>query len=69
MSIKMLRMKQVLELTGLSRPGLYKLMLKRRFPRPIKIAARAVAWPEDEVIAWKKAMVAERDARYGVQSA
>lgn len=47
-----LRLPAVKDATGLSRSGLYALMDKGEFPRPIRIGQRAVAWPESAVIAW-----------------
>ena len=37
------------EITGLSRSSIYDLMSKGHFPKPIKISARAVAWPESAI--------------------
>lgn len=42
---KLLRLRDVLAQTGLSRSSLYRLMQAGRFPRPINIAGtRMVAW-------------------------
>ena len=38
------------EITGLSRSTIYDLMAKGEFPRPVKLTAKAVAWPESAVI-------------------
>ncbi len=38
--------------TGLSKSGLYKLVLEGRFPAPRRVGARAVAWRADDVDAW-----------------
>jgi prophage regulatory protein len=40
------------EITGLSRSSIYDLMSKGHFPKPIKISARAVAWPESAISKW-----------------
>lgn len=48
----MLRLPTVLNKTGLSRSSLYQLMKYRKFPTPVKIGVRSVAWVEDEVNAW-----------------
>ncbi len=40
------------EITGLSRSTIYDLMLKGDFPRPIKLTAKAVAWPESAISKW-----------------
>ena len=49
---KHLRRKAVEELTGLSRSTIYDLMSKKRFPRPVKLTDKAVAWPESKILEW-----------------
>jgi prophage regulatory protein len=57
-SHKMLRMKQLIEQTGLSRSTLYEMMdVKSKrydptFPRGIKLTEATVCWLESEVNAW-----------------
>ncbi len=48
----LLRVRSVTEQTGLSRSSLYKEISTGDFPKPVKITAKAVAWPSDEVDAW-----------------
>ena len=52
MATRLLRLPAVLERTGLGRSALYDLMAAGRFPRPLQIGARAVAWREDEIEEW-----------------
>ena len=52
MATRLLRLPAVLERTGLGRSALYNLMAAGRFPRPLQIGARAVAWREDEIEEW-----------------
>jgi prophage regulatory protein len=49
---RLLRRKEVEELTGLSRSGLYRLMEEGRFPRPLKVGRASVRWRLSEVRAW-----------------
>ncbi len=51
-SVVMLRLREVTRVTGLARSTIYKLIREGRFPRPVKLAARAVAWRSDVVNAW-----------------
>jgi prophage regulatory protein len=51
-SLKILRLPQVCEVTGLCRSMIYQLEADRRFPQRIKISTRAVGWLEKEVTAW-----------------
>lgn len=39
-------------ITGLSRSTIYALMDQGKFPRPVRLSARAVAWPESKIQAW-----------------
>lgn len=47
-----LRRKAVEDLTGLSRSTIYEQMANGRFPRPVKLTGKAVAWPESQIVAW-----------------
>jgi prophage regulatory protein len=51
-SLKILRLPQVCEVTGLCRSMIYEMEADRRFPQRIKIGTRAVGWLEKEVNAW-----------------
>jgi prophage regulatory protein len=52
---KYLRVKQVVERTGLSRPTIYNMMNAGTFPNKTALGVRAVAWLESEIIHWMKA--------------
>jgi len=60
-SDRLLRLPAVQELTGLARATIYKAVVQRSFPKPVKLG-RASAWPEAEVRAWIEARKAERSA-------
>ncbi len=62
--MRLIRLKNVLGRTGLSRTVLYVLMSKGQFPRPTKLypGARATGWLEEEIDAYVKDRIAERDA-------
>jgi prophage regulatory protein len=51
-SLKILRLPQVCELTGLCRSMIYQLEADLRFPQRVKIGVRAVGWLDNEVNAW-----------------
>jgi prophage regulatory protein len=60
-SLHILRMKQLIERTNLSRATLYSLMgTDPGFPGKIKLTLRSVGWLESEVDAWIAARVASR---------
>ena len=48
----LLRRPQVESMTGLKRSSLYALIQCGQFPKPIKLSARAVAWPLQAVEGW-----------------
>ncbi|ATH77118.1 AlpA family transcriptional regulator [Halomonas sp. 141] len=52
MSNRLIRIKDVMDRTGLARSTVYKYISLGQFPQPIKLGTRAVAWVEREVEAW-----------------
>ena len=52
MSTKVLRLRAVREITGLSRSSIYAAIARGEFPRQVSLGARAVGWIEAEVLAW-----------------
>lgn len=66
---KYLRIKQVCELTGLSRATIYAMEKKGDFPSKKALGPRAVAWLESEIAAWmetrKTAVKSGREATPG----
>lgn len=53
---RMLRRKEVEQITGRSRSSIYADIENGTFPKPVKIGARAIAWPESVIREW----IAER---------
>ena len=52
-SLRILRMRQLIERTGLSRATLYALMSSDpTFPKKIKLTERSIGFLEFEVVAW-----------------
>jgi len=49
---RILRLKSVLERTGLSRSTLYRKVQERTFPRALRISARCTGWRESDIEAW-----------------
>lgn len=47
-----LRLRDVLEITALSRSSLYRYMDSGDFPKQYKLGSRSVAWKKDEVESW-----------------
>jgi prophage regulatory protein len=55
---RLLRLREVRSMTGLSQSALYALMKDGQFPRPVKLTERSVAWPESLVAEWITARLA-----------
>ena len=47
--MRLLRIKEVSKVTGLSSSSIYKQIRLGNFPKSIKITSRATGWPADEV--------------------
>lgn len=52
MSESLIRLSEVQRRTGYSKAWLYRLMSEKRFPLPVKIGSRAIAFIESEIDAW-----------------
>ncbi|MGO9592269.1 MAG: helix-turn-helix transcriptional regulator [Steroidobacteraceae bacterium] len=50
--LRLLRLPQVIELTGLGRDTIYRYIREGRFPAQRRISDRASAWRADELAAW-----------------
>lgn len=48
-SIKLIRLKTVLEKLGIARSSFYAGVAEGRFPRPIRLTERTAAWLESEI--------------------
>ena len=58
---QLLKLKDVIATTGLSRSYIYALAQQGAFPKPIKLSERSSAWVEAEVAAWIEGRIALRD--------
>lgn len=52
--MKMLREREVRQLTGLSRVTRWRMERRGEFQRKVQLSQRAVGWPEAEVVEWLK---------------
>lgn len=52
MEYRMLRLPDVVQATGLGRSTIYAKIAAGEFPVPVKLGARAVAWPESVIAEW-----------------
>lgn len=59
--MRFIKLKEVINITGLSRSTVYKFITDNKFPKSVSLGDRAVAWVEDEVTDWMEARLAERE--------
>ena len=64
--MKIIRLQQVMEMTGLGRSTVYKYVSGRLFPKPIPLGGRSVGWLESEVKEWILDRIEERDMQGAV---
>lgn len=50
--IKLIRLEDVMRMTGLSKSTIYEMIRIEDFPSPVKIGKRCAAWVETEIKAW-----------------
>ena len=50
-----LRMPTVMRMTGLGRSTIYRLIADRKFPSPVRLGPRAVAWRRVDLDQWSEA--------------
>jgi len=49
---RLIRLPEVLHKTGYKKAWIYRLISENRFPKPIKLGSRAVAFIEGEIEQW-----------------
>ena len=57
---RILRIKEAIARTGLSRGGIYARMALDEFPKSISLGGRAVGWVESEIQQWIDDRIAQR---------
>ena len=62
---RLIKLPEVIRLTGYSRDSVYRLGKEGKFPRRVELSDRASRWREDEILAWIAERTAERDAAAG----
>lgn len=60
--MRIVKLKEVMGMTGLGRSTIYKLQQEGRFPKGIKLSERAVGWIAHEVEAYMQEKLDARDA-------
>jgi prophage regulatory protein len=60
---RLVRTSAVLLLIPFSKATLWREIAAHRFPKPVRIGSRRIAFFQDEIDAWLAQRVAERDAK------
>jgi|HubBroStandDraft_3_1064219.scaffolds.fasta_scaffold86333_2 prophage regulatory protein len=50
----MLKLEEVIQLTGIPRSSLYNFIIKENFPKPKKVGLRMARWSKKEILNWIK---------------
>lgn len=65
---RLIRLPEVEAMTGCKKSTIYTLLAQKRFPRPVRLSSRMVAWSEMAVLRWVQDRIAEvEDRQHGVQ--
>ena len=62
MNERLLRIAEVMEITGMKRSHIYHAVRHYDFPRPLKLGPRASAWVESDIHKWIKSRIELRDS-------
>ena len=57
MTERLLKLKEVISLTGLSKSTIDRKERDNAFPKRVKLGQRWVAWPESKIKAWVQATI------------
>ena len=58
---RLMRMRAVVHATGLSKSSIHELRVQGKFPEPVPLPGRRVAWIEAEIVEWQRVRIAERN--------
>ena len=60
-SISLLRLPDVMARTGFKRATVWNMVKDGRFPKPIQIGLRAIAWPSTSIDSWIQGCIDKAD--------
>jgi prophage regulatory protein len=59
--LRILRIRDVRQKTGMPISTIYAWMREGRFPVPVRLGPKVVGWPEHELEVWLQGKIVERD--------
>lgn len=60
---RLIRLKEVVDRTSLSKTSIYELMKSGEFPKQVHLGSQSVAWVEDEVDQFINAVISRREGQ------
>ena len=63
MTERLIRIKEVISKTGLTRSRIYQYIGEDRFPASVSLGGRSVCWVESEVDKWIENVIGQRDRK------
>ena len=67
--MRILRIKEVVQITGLSSSSIYKQIRLGDFPRGVKLTSRSTGWSSEDIDDWIKSRLAHDTTDYVVEKA
>jgi prophage regulatory protein len=63
---RLLRLPEVIAKTSFGRASIYRYVALKRFPQPVKLGERGIAWRSDEIDAWidERARVSDTPSKH-----
>ena len=61
MKERLIRLKEVIETTGLSRSRIYQYINEDKFPTSVSLGGRSIGFVESEIQKWIKNVIGQRD--------
>lgn len=59
-NVRLLRLNQVIDRVGFKRSTIYELISQKKFPKPVKLGVKSVAWVESEIEDWIQEKITNR---------
>lgn len=60
--MRIMRLDEVVHVSGLCKSAVYQLMSEMKFPRSVSLGGRSVGWVSTEIDEWIRDKIEERDA-------
>lgn len=60
---RLIRLKEVIHISGLSRASIYSFMEEGIFPQSVSLGARAIGWRYQDIQNWIQEKIQERDKK------